>query len=199
MVDKILIDEYIDMYVENRNFYKQLQIENAKKLTKAKNKLDRLLYKLSRSDKSALVKLCRIINKNPISVNKMIVNQNSDCFDDLFNKLSTDINVIFENSEYFDDTDFTPRFTYEAVFCIRNKYFYFSWSAELIYDNIYNDYNNYDLFEYSAGDYIITTISNADIELFKYLIDKTNFLTSQENQIKHKDKEFIGRLIWLIN
>ena len=26
MVDKILIDEYIDMYVENRNFYKQLQI-----------------------------------------------------------------------------------------------------------------------------------------------------------------------------
>lgn len=195
MVDKILIDEYIDMYVENRNFYKQLQIENAKKLTKAKNKLDRLLYKLSRSDKSALVKLCRIINKNPISVNKMIVNQNSDCFDDLFNKLSTDINVIFENSEYFDDTDFTPRFTYEAVFCIRNKYFYFSWSAELIYDNIYNDYNNYDLFEYSAGDYIITTISNADIELFKYLIDKTNFLTSQENQIKHKDKEFIGRLI----
>ena len=184
MVDKILIDEYIDMYVENRNFYKQLQIENAKKLTNAKNKLDRLLYKLSRSDKSALVKLCRIINKNPISVNKMIVNQNSDCFDDLFNKLSTDINVIFENSEYFDDTDFTHRFTYEAVFCIRNKYFYFSWSAELIYDNIYNDYNNYDLFEYSAGDYIITTISNADIELFKYLIDKTNFLTSQENQIK---------------
>lgn len=171
----------INKLIEKRNHYKQLKDENIKSLISDKNKLNSLINKLNQNNNhSSMYELSTVINKSVDAIDEILSEQNSDNFIDMYNELHNDIVLLFENSEHFDDTGFTPSFTYDAVFAIKDNYFYLQWNAELEYETIYGeqDFYNYSMFEYN-----LSTVSDETIENLKELLSNIEQLKSNEFSI----------------